>query len=64
MAQHVDSKPSIDYLEEAAAAKYNTAGDVIALPPLLEGFSDAELKKLGRRATWKLDLIIMPAMTM
>jgi len=64
MAQNAESKPSIDYVEEAIARKYNTAEDVISLPPLLEGFSDVELEKLGRRATWKLDLIVMPAMTM
>lgn len=64
MARHDDSKPSIGFIEEAETQKHYIAEDTTALPPLLEGSSDDELKKLGRRATWKLDVIIMPAMTM
>jgi hypothetical protein len=33
------------------------------LPEAIAGYSDAELRRLGRKATIKLDLIIMPAMT-
>jgi hypothetical protein len=64
MARNDDSKPSIGFIEEAETQKDYIAEDITALPPLLEGSSDDELKKLGRRATWKLDVIIMPAMTM
>jgi hypothetical protein len=64
MARHDDSKPAVDFLEEATTQKQYIADEISALPPLLEGSSDAELKSLGRRATWKLDVVIMPAMTM
>lgn len=64
MAGHDDSKPSVAFVEEATTQKHYIAEEILALPPLLEGSSDDELKKLGRRATWKLDVIIMPAMTM
>ena len=33
------------------------------LPGAISGFTNDELHKLGRKATFKLDLIIMPAMT-
>jgi hypothetical protein len=64
MARPDDSKPSVGFVEEAATQKNFIAEGIIALPPLLEGSSDAEIRKVGRRATWKLDVIIMPAMTM
>ena len=64
MAQHDDGKPSIDCVEEVTTSKQYAAEDMIALPTLLEGSSDAELKRIGQRATRKLDFIIMPAMTM
>ena len=64
MARHDDSKPSVGLVEEAPTQKHYIGEEIIALPPLLEGSSDDELKKLGRRATLKLDVIIMPAMTM
>lgn len=32
-------------------------------PPCLQGLSGDELKKLGVKTTLKLDLIVMPAMT-
>lgn len=32
-------------------------------PPCLQGVSDDEVKKLGVKTTLKLDLVIMPAMT-
>ena len=64
MTQHDHRKPSIDCVEEVTTSKHYVAEDMIALPTLLEGSSDAELKKIGQRATWKLDFIIMPAMTM
>jgi len=63
MAGHDDSKPSVGFVEEATTQKQYFAEEIIALPPLLVGSTDDELKKLGRRATWKLDVIIMPAMT-
>jgi hypothetical protein len=64
MVRHDDRKPSVDCVEEATTQKQHIAEDAIVLPTLLEGSSDAELKNIGRRATWKLDFIIMPAMTM
>jgi len=63
MAQD-NSKLSIDHVEEAPTQKHQMVEEIIALPQSLESLSDVELKRLGRRATWKLDLIIMPAMTM
>lgn len=64
MAARDHDKPSTDFVEEATSQKYDLSMDDIPMPPSLAGLSDAELKKLGRRATWKLDVIIMPAMTM
>lgn len=64
MAARDRNKPSADFVEEATAQKYDLSDDNIPMPPSLAGLNDAELKKLGRRATWKLDVIIMPAMTM
>ena len=59
-----DRKRSIDLVEDAKDEKHVANDETIPLPMLLDGFSEDELKKIGRRATWKLDLIIMPAMTM
>lgn len=64
MAARDHGKPSTDFVEEAATQKYDLSEDIIPMPPSLVSLNDAELKKLGRRATWKLDVIIMPAMTM
>lgn len=33
------------------------------LPPCLQGLTDDEMRKLGVRTTLKLDLTVMPAMT-
>lgn len=59
-----DPKRSIDLVEDARDEKHVANDETIPLPMLLDGMSEDELKKIGRRATWKLDLIIMPAMTM
>lgn len=37
--------------------------EVQSLPEILHGRSQDDLVRLGRKATFKLDLIIMPAMT-
>lgn len=49
--EHVEGLDKNHYEEEAP------------LPESLSGYSDAEVKKLGVKATIKLDLLIMPAMT-
>lgn len=67
MASHQqgDRKGSIDHVEDARSEVHNDDPDDIApLPVSLERLSPEDLKRLGRKVTWKLDLIIMPAMTM
>jgi hypothetical protein len=64
MERREETKDAIDYVEDSASRKQAFADDEMPLPSLLEGLNVDELKKIGRRATWKLDVIIMPAMTM
>ena len=64
MERREETKDAIDYVEDSASRKQAFADDGMPLPSLLEGLNVDELKKIGRRATWKLDVIIMPAMTM
>lgn len=64
MQPNADTKDAIDYVEDSASRKQAFVDDEMPLPLLLEGLSPDELNKIGKRATWKLDLIIMPAMTM
>jgi hypothetical protein len=64
MERREETKDAIDYVEDSASRKQAFGDDEMPLPLLLEGLNADELKKIGRRATWKLDLIIMPAMTM
>lgn len=64
MQRDVDTKDAIDYVEDSASRKQAFVDDEMPLPLLLEGLGPDELNKIGKRATWKLDLIIMPAMTM
>lgn len=64
MQDQEHSKRSIDQVEDARSEKHALNEKTVPVPVLLDGFSEDELKKIGRRATWKLDLIIMPAMTM
>jgi hypothetical protein len=64
MERREETKDAIDYVEDSASRKQAFGDDEMPLPLLLEGLGADELKKIGRRATWKLDLIIMPAMTM
>jgi hypothetical protein len=64
MERREETKDAIDYVEDLASRKQAFADDEMPLPSLLEGLNVDELKKIGRRATWKLDVIIMPAMTM
>jgi hypothetical protein len=64
MQRHEETKDAIDYVEDSASRKQGFVDDEMPLPLLLEGMGVDELRKIGRRATWKLDLIIMPAMTM
>lgn len=37
--------------------------DLTNVPPILRSMSDVEIKKLGSKTTMKLDLVIMPALT-
>lgn len=37
--------------------------DVAPYPACLDGMSDEEIKKFGRRTTLKMDVIVMPALT-
>jgi len=64
MQRTEDTKDAVDYVEDSASRKEVSVDDEMPLPFLLEGLSADELSKIGKRATWKLDLIIMPAMTM
>jgi hypothetical protein len=64
MEKHDETKDVIDYVEDSESRKQTFVDGEMPLPLLLEGLGADELKKIGRRATWKLDLIIMPAMTM
>jgi hypothetical protein len=64
MEKRDETKDAIDYVEDSESRKQAFFHDEMPLPLLLEGMGADELKKIGRRATWKLDLIIMPAMTM
>ena len=64
MEKRDGTKDAIDYVEDSESRKQAFVHDEMPLPLLLEGMGADELKKIGRRATWKLDLIIMPAMTM
>ena len=64
MERREETKDAIDYVDDSASRKQAFADDEMPLPSLLEGLNVDELKKIGRRATWKLDVIIMPAMTM
>lgn len=64
MQPNEDAKDAIDHVEDSASQKQDFVDDEMPLPLLLEGLGPDELKKIGNRATWKLDLIIMPAMTM
>jgi hypothetical protein len=64
MEKRDETKDAIDYVENSESRKHAFVDDQMPLPLLLEGLGADELKKIGRRATWKLDLIIMPAMTM
>ena len=64
MERREETKDAIDYVEDSTSRKQAFVDDEMPLPSLLQGLSVDELKKVGRRATWKLDVIIMPAMTM
>jgi hypothetical protein len=64
MEKRDETKDAIDYVEDSESRKQAFFHDEMPLPLLLEDMGADELKKIGRRATWKLDLIIMPAMTM
>lgn len=55
-----DVKSEDDHVERLDKTPHE---EHIPLPEAIAGCSYAELKKLGRKATIKLDLIIMPAMT-
>jgi hypothetical protein len=64
MERREERKDAIDHVEVSTPRKKAFGDDEMPLPLLLEGLTADELKKIERRATWKLDLIIMPAMTM
>jgi hypothetical protein len=64
MEKRDETKDAIDYVKDSESRKHGFVDDQMPLPLLLEGLGADDLKKIGQRATWKLDLIIMPAMTM
>lgn len=65
----VDRKMSSNYVEEydlveAGDKKHNRIYDAPDLPPpSLAGMSDSEIHTMGRRATLKMDIVVMPTMT-
>lgn len=59
-----DTKSVTDRVGEYKLDKPSLGQDQAALfPPCLLGLSDEELKKLGRKTTFKPDIFVMPAMT-
>ncbi|GAB7358660.1 hypothetical protein MBLNU230_g3889t1 [Neophaeotheca triangularis] len=51
-------------LVKAGDKKHDTLYDEPDLPPpSLAGMTDQEIKALGRKATWKMDCVVMPTMT-
>lgn len=56
-----DTKEVDQYVE--AFDKHHVQDHTTTLPPTLVGLSDAEIKKVGLKTTLKLDLIIMPCLT-
>lgn len=55
-----DIKSIDEYVEGLDKGQYE---EQVPLPEPIAGYTDVELHRLGRKATIKLDLIIMPAMT-
>ena len=59
-----DTKTATDRIEDYEVVKPQAGQDEPApYPPCLHGLNDGELKRLGRKTTFKLDLFVMPAMT-
>lgn len=63
MQDQRDIKDSVSHVEDAFKQQPGEHGS-LPLPPLLDGLTVEERKRLGRQASLKLDIIIMPAMTM
>lgn len=55
-----DTKDAMQHVEDFE--KPIGGDDGIGLPPSLMSLSQDEIRKLGRKTTMKLDMIIMPAM--
>lgn len=56
-----DNKEIVQHVEDFE--KPVGADDTMGLPPSLSTLSEDEIRKLGRKTTLKLDLIVMPALT-
>jgi hypothetical protein len=58
-------KPSVSSLrvEDVGPEKVRIEHSHMVMPDALVGLSDAELKSLGRKATFKLDAFVMPSIT-
>lgn len=55
-----DTKNTMEHVEDFE--KPDGVGDTIGLPPALSTLSEDEIRRLGRKTTLKLDLMIMPAL--
>lgn len=61
MEPNHDAKSKADEPEQLEIAKHDVPYDgQLAMPPNLAALSDEEYRKLGRKATLKMDLVIMP----
>lgn len=54
--------PEKEHAAQLEEKPLDQVGDGFTMPEALAALSDDEMKALGKRATWKMDLAIMPVL--